>query len=60
MLKQIDIKMLLGAIACIALGIGLINGAIQNVIYFADPMNEMFTCAFAFIGTIGFAANIKR
>ena len=60
MLKQIDIKMLLGAIACVALGIGLISGAIQNYIYFADPMNEMFMCAFAFMGTIGFAANIKR
>ena len=60
MLKQIDIKMLLGAIACVALGIGLINGAIQNYVYFADPMNEMFMCAFAFMGTIGFAANIKR
>jgi len=60
MLKQIDIKMLIGAIACIALGIGLISGAIQNYIHFADPMNEMFMCAFAFMGTIGFAANIKR
>ena len=59
-MKQIDIKMVLGALACAGIGIGLINGAIQDVIYFADPMNEMVSCALMFMGTIGFAANIKR
>jgi hypothetical protein len=59
-MKQIDIKMVLGALACAGIGIGLISGAIQDVIYFADPMNEMLSCALMFMGTIGFAANIKR
>ena len=59
-MKQIDFKMLLGAITCIALGIGMIMGAIQNVVAFADPLNEMFATALLFIMTIGFAANIKR
>ena len=59
-MKQIDIKMVLGALACAGIGIGLISGAIQDVIYFADPMNEMVSCALMFMGTIGFAANIRR
>ena len=59
-MKQIDIKMVLGALACAGIGFGLISGAIQDVIYFADPMNEMLSCALMFMGTIGFASNIKR
>ena len=60
MIKQIDFKMLFGAIACIALGVGMITGVVQNVVAFADPLNEMFATALLFIMTIGFAANIKR
>ena len=59
-MKNIDIKMVLGALACAGIGIGLISGAIQDVIYFADPMNEMLSCVLMFMGTIGLAANIKR
>lgn len=60
MLKQIDIKMVLGALVCIALGIGMIMGAIQNVIAFADPLNEMFTTALLFMMAIGCFACIKK
>ena len=60
MLKQIDIKMVLGALVCVALGIGMITGAIQNVIAFADPLNEMFTTALLFMMAIGCFACIKK
>lgn len=60
MIKQIDFKMLLGAITCIALGIGMIVGAIQNVVAFADPLNEMFATALLFMMAIGCFACIKK
>ena len=60
MIKQIDFKMLLGALVCVALGIGMIMGVIQNVVAFADPLNEMFATALLFIMTIGFVACIKK
>ena len=60
MIKQIDFKMVLGALACIALGVGMIMGAIQNVIAFVDPLNELFTTVLLFMMAIGCTACIKK
>ena len=60
MIKQIDFKMLLGAIMFVALGIGMIMGAIQNVVAFADPLNEMFATVLLFMMALGCTACIKK
>jgi hypothetical protein len=60
MLKQIDIKFLLGGIAAMGIGMLTVTGHVQQVIHFADPLNEMFFAALAFIMGIGCLAATKK
>ena len=60
MLKQIDIKFLLGGIAAMGTGMLTVTGHVQQVIHFADPLNEMFFAALAFILGIGCLAATKK
>ena len=58
MLKKIDIKFLLGAVACFVIAFQIINGT--SGIKFADPINEMFTFALVCMGGIICLAATKK
>jgi hypothetical protein len=58
MLKKIDIKFLLGTVACFAIAFQIINGT--SGIKFADPINEMFTFALVCMGGIICLAATKK
>lgn len=38
---------LLGAVGSFGLAVGLMNGSVQEVVSFADPLNEMVMCVAA-------------
>ena len=58
MLKKIDFKFLGGAVACFFIAYRIINGT--TGIYFADPLNEMFTFTLAGVGGLICLASIKK
>ena len=58
MLKKIDFKFLLGAVACFVIAFQIINGT--SGIAFADPINEMFTFALVCTGGIICLAATKK
>jgi energy-converting hydrogenase Eha subunit C len=58
MIKKIDFKFLLGAVGCFIIGAQILNGT--SGIYFADPLNEMFTFALVCVGGIICLAAIKK
>lgn len=60
MLKQIDIKFLLGGIAALAISVLTVTGHVQQVIHFADPLNEMFFTALTFMFGMGCLAATKK
>ena len=39
--KKIDLRLVLAGFAAILLGVGTVTGTVQQVISFADPINEM-------------------
>jgi hypothetical protein len=50
-----NFKSILVGILGIVIGIGTMTGHVQEVIKFADPLNEMFFCVMSFlIGVMGF------
>tara|TARA_B100000780_G_C20706452_1_gene280873 strand:- start:53 stop:235 length:183 start_codon:yes stop_codon:yes gene_type:complete len=51
MLKKVDFRFLSISIVSILVGFFTITGAIQSIIPFADPLNEMAFCVLAF--TVG-------
>jgi len=59
-MKRIDLKALIGMIALGIGAIGMITGDTQNVIAFADPINEIVFTLMLFMGAIGCAVNIKQ
>jgi energy-converting hydrogenase Eha subunit C len=58
MIKKIDFKFLLGAVGCFIIGAQILNGT--SGIYFADPLNEIFTFALVCVGGIICLAAIKK
>ena len=50
MIKSIDIKFLVGGVAAMVIGMLTVTGHVQQVIHFADPLNEMFFASMSFIG----------
>jgi energy-converting hydrogenase Eha subunit C len=58
MIKKIDIKFVVAAIACFVVAFQIISGT--SGIVFADPINEMFTFALVGMGGIIFTALIKK
>ncbi len=58
MLKKIDFKFLAGAVVCFFVGAQIMNGT--SGIYFADPINEMFTFALVCVGGIVCVAASKK
>jgi hypothetical protein len=60
MMKNLDIKYLVGGIACVLLGFGMMQGTVQRVITFADPINEIFFTALTFMMAIGMFACVKN
>jgi len=59
-MKRIDFKMLLAFGAAATLCVGTIMGVTQQLINFADPLNEMAFAALSFVGAVGFGAGIKK
>ena len=60
MINKIDLKAVLVFLACTLGVMGMFMGAIQNVIGFADPLNEIIFTVMLAIGSIGALMNIKR
>jgi energy-converting hydrogenase Eha subunit C len=58
MLKKIDFKFAIGAVACFIIGAQILNGT--SGIAFADPLNEMLTFALVSVGGIICLAAIKK
>ena len=58
---NINILNLIGAICALLVTISILNGSAQEVVHFADPVNEMATAFCSFMLTIGLAiASPKR
>jgi len=60
MMKRIDLKMVLATLLCMGTAIGMITGDVQNVIAFADPLNEIGFTVVLMMMALGCAVNIKR
>lgn len=60
MIKQIDIKFLLVALSALTVCVLTVMGVVQEYIYFADPLNEMFFAAIAGVVSIMGFAGIKK
>jgi len=59
-MKSIDLKMVLASLGFIGLGVATVFGLVQQVIGFADPLNEMVFALLAMMMGIGFMFNIKK
>ena len=59
-MKKIDMKYLVGGVACALLTFGMMQGKVQQVIEFADPINEIFFTGLSMMMTIGLFACIKK
>jgi len=60
MLKKIDFKFLVGAVGAFAVGLGTMNGVVQNYIHFAGIDNEIGFCFMSFILGIFCLMGIKK
>ena len=60
MINKIDLKAVLVFLTCTLGVMGMFMGVIQNVIGFADPLNEIIFTVMLAIGSIGALMNIKR
>ena len=58
MIKKIDIKFVVAAVACYVVAFQIISGT--SGIKFADPLNEMLTFALVCVGGIICLAAIKK
>ena len=59
-MKRINIKALVIALACVMGVFGMMNGKIQTVIGFADPLNEIVFTVLLAMGALGAVMNIKK
>ena len=59
-MKSIDLKMVLASLGCLGLGMATVFGLVQQVIAFADPLNEMVFAFLAFMMGVGCMFNIKK
>ena len=59
-MKNIDIKALVVFLVCVLGVIGMVNGNIQNVIKFQDPLNEMLMVLLMSMGALGALMNIRK
>ena len=59
-MKRINLLALVIALTCVVGIFGMVNGKIQTVIGFADPLNEIVFTVLLFMGTIGAVMNIKK
>ena len=60
MLKKIDFRFLVGGMTAMTIAVLTVTGDVQQVIYFADPINEMFFAAMFFTsGIIALSASKK-
>ena len=59
-MKRINLLALVIALACVWGVFGMVNGTIQTVIGFADPLNEIVFTVLLAMGAIGAVMNIKK
>jgi len=59
-MKNIDLKALLVLVVCFLITVGMFTGVVQQVIPFADPLNEMVFAIMFGLGAIGGVLNLKK
>jgi hypothetical protein len=59
-MKKLDMKYLVGGIGCSLLAFGMMQGKVQQVVSFADPINEIFFTVLALMSAVGMFACIKK
>ena len=60
MMNKVDLKAVLVLLVCVLGVIGMVNGNIQNVIKFQDPLNEMVMVLLMSMGALGALMNIRK
>jgi len=60
MMNKVDLKAVLVLLVCVLGVIGMVNGNIQNVINFQDPLNEMLMVVLMSMGALGALMNIRK
>ena len=60
MMNKVDLKAVLVLLVCVLGVIGMVNGNIQNVIMFQDPLNEMLMVVLMSMGALGALINIRK
>jgi len=60
MMNKVDLKAVLVLLVCVLGVIGMVNGNIQNVIKFQDPLNEMLMVVLMSMGALGALMNIRK
>jgi energy-converting hydrogenase Eha subunit C len=60
MMNKVDLKAVLVLLVCVLGVIGMVNGNIQNVIKFQDPLNEMVMVVLMSMGALGALMNIRK
>ena len=59
-MKRINLLALVIALTCVVGIFGMVNGKIQTVVGFDDPLNEIVFTVLLFMGAIGAVMNIKK
>ena len=59
-MKRINLLALVIALTCVMGVFGMVNGTIQTVIGFVDPLNEIVFTVLLAMGAIGAVMNIKK
>jgi len=59
-MKYIDLRALLVLVVCLLITVGMVNGVVQTVIPFADPLNEIAFTVMFLLGAIGAVMNLKK
>ena len=60
MMNKVDLKAVLVLLVCVLGVIGMVNGNIQNVVKFQDPLNEMLMVVLMSMGALGALMNIRK
>ena len=60
MMNKVDLKAVLVLLVCVLGVIGMVNGNIQNMINFQDPLNEMLMVVLMSMGALGALMNIRK
>ena len=59
-MKNIDLKALMVLVVCVLITVGMVQGVVQTVIPFADPLNEIGFTFMSLLGAIGAVMSLKK